>query len=111
MFKQYKSVQILTYEILLSKQSDRPNDKVNDTNPYIIDLWLILFILRPADQETHEFHFVHFKKVFPLTSITDFSSRSDGLPNITVLPEEKKTAQAATAALVFPHGSLGVNEF
>lgn len=46
-----------------------------------------------------------------MASITDFSSRSDEFPNITVLPEEKKTAQAATAAPVFPHGRLGVNEF
>lgn len=103
-------MEILAYEILLSKQSDRPNDKVNDTNPYVIDL--SLFRLRPADQVTHEFH---SKKVFAsvIASITDFSSRSDGFPNITntVLPEEKKPAQTATAALVFPHGSLGVNEF
>lgn len=55
-------MEILAYESLLSKQSDKPNDKVNETNPYVIDLWLILFKLRPAHQETHEFHFVHFKR-------------------------------------------------
>lgn len=39
-----------------------------------------------------------------MASITDFSSRSDGFPNITVLPEEKKLPKQQQQHWFFPMG-------